>query len=403
MCLGLALFFGLISGEWAQADQTKFWAMDQGNYWDYLEGPYDTWPSRSQITAIDPAFPYPTYLMATSENQMGTWKPMENWWLEILETGVNASELRVWRIMFNDDETGWATLTFNSGIIWAKRPMTVGESWVSAATGTYAEGTETFPINITVNSDVLSYEPANLFFGTGTYYAYKIRHFIQIPGLAEVYITHWVAPYLGIIMNEVVEDGGPEAEYLSFMDIATVFYDALYDHWAYPYIMRIYDEGITQGYGDGRYGPEDSVTREQMAVFILKALNDVPADGYCGSVAPFTDVLPDRWSCKYIKRLAELGITSGYLDGSFGPVDPVTREQMAVFITRALEQVPADGYCGTTSPFTDVPYSWWSCKYVKMLSEMHITSGYGDGRYGPGDPITRAQMAVFLSRAFLDN
>ena len=120
-----------------------------------------------------------------------------------------------------------------------------------------------------------------------------------------------------------------------------MFNDALYDHWAYPYIMQIYDEGITLGYGDGRYGPDDPVTREQMAVFILKALNDVPSDGYCGGTAPFTDVLPGQWSCKYIKKLYELGITTGYQDGRYGPEDSVTREQMAVFITRALGQVPA--------------------------------------------------------------
>jgi hypothetical protein len=165
--------------------------------------------------------------------------------------------------------------------------------------------------------------------------------------------------------------------------------------------MRIYDEGITLGYGDGRYGPDDPVTREQMAVFILKALNEAPADGYCGSTSPFMDVLPDRWSCKYVKRLVELGITTGIGAGLFGPEDVVTREQMAVFMTRALNEVPSDGYCGTEGPFTDVPYNLWSCKYVKRLVELGITAGIGGGLYGPGNPVTRAQMAVFLARAYL--
>jgi hypothetical protein len=292
---------------------------------------------RDQVALDMTAFPFPTYLMATTEYQNGTWVPMENWWYDILDIGLNSSELRAWRIMFNDDEGGWSTLTFNSGIIWAKRPMAVGDSWASSAGGTYSEGPDTFPISITVNSEVLAYEPVDVPFGNGTYNAFKIRHVIQIPRLAQVAQTFWAVPYLGIIKHESVEGDGYDMDYLSAMDIATVFTDALNDHWAYPFIMQIYDEGVTLGYGDGRYGPDD----------------------------------------------------------------PVTREQMAVFITRALEEVPTDGYCGTTSPFTDVPYSWWSCKYVKMLSELHITSGYGDGRYGPGDPITRAQMAVFLSRTFL--
>ena len=116
---------------------------------------------------------------------------------------------------------------------------------------------------------------------------------------------------------------------------------------------------------------------------------------------PFRMCRFDRWSCKYVKRLVELGITSGIGEGLFGPEEAVTREQMAAFITRALDEVPADGYCGTEGPFTDVPYSLWSCKYVKRLVELGITAGIGEGLYGPGNPVTRAQMAVFLARAFL--
>ena len=180
------------------------------------------------------------------------------------------------------------------------------------------------------------------------------------------------------------------------------FTDTPLDYWATPYIEVINQAGYTTGYGGTTdFKPEYEVTREQMAVFILRALNDIPADGYCGSTAPFSDVPADRWSCKYVKRLVELGITSGIGGGLFDPEGVVTREQMAVFITRALDEVPADGYCGTEDPFTDVPYSEWSCKYVKRLVELGVTTGIGEGLYGPGNPVMRAQMAVFLARAFL--
>jgi hypothetical protein len=181
------------------------------------------------------------------------------------------------------------------------------------------------------------------------------------------------------------------------------FGDVPSDYWAHDYIMGIYNAQITAGCSADplEYCPDDSVTREQMAVFITRALNQVPEDGYCGSTPPFSDVAADRWSCKYVKRLVELGITAGVGQGLFGPEDAVTREQMAAFITRALGEVPADGYCGTEDPFTDVPYGGWSCKYVKRLAELGITAGIGEGLYGPGNPVTRAQMAVFLARAFL--
>jgi hypothetical protein len=336
LLLGLTIL--LISSGLAQADQNKFWGMDLGNYWDYVESPYDTWPSRVQVTTLDTAsFPYPTYLLASTEYQNGPWVPMENRWYEIRETGPNASELRVWKIMSYDDvDQAWYTFVFDSGIIWAKRPMTVGDSWTSSASGTYSEGTSTSPIDITVNSAVVAYESVNLPFGNGTYNAYKIVHFIQVPGVGQLIQTLWVAPYLGIIKNEAVDVEMTERDYLSSMDIATVFNDALYGYWAYPYIMRIYDEGITAGIGGGLYGPENNVTREEMAVFLLKARNEIPPDGYCGSTPPFADVLPDRWSCKWIKRLFELEITAGIGGGLFGPGNNITRAEMAVFLTRAF-------------------------------------------------------------------
>lgn len=183
--------------------------------------------------------------------------------------------------------------------------------------------------------------------------------------------------------------------------IQTVFSDLPIGHWADDSIMAIYDAGITTGCSQNplRYCPGDNVTREQMAAFITRALDRVPADGYCGTTNPFSDVAHDRWSCKYIKRLAELGISSGYGDGRFGPNDFVTREQMAVFLTRALDMAPEDGYCRVANPFTDVAYDRWSCKNIKRLAELGITTGYGDGRFGPEAYVTRDQMAVFLTRA----
>ena len=178
------------------------------------------------------------------------------------------------------------------------------------------------------------------------------------------------------------------------------FIDVPPGYWAYDYIMAIYNAGITTGYGDGRYGPEDFVTREQMAAFLVRFVEGEPPGNYCDSGTPFPDVTPS-WSCKYIKRLKELGITTGYGDGRYGPLDLVTREQMAAFIGRAINEVPPDSYCDGSPPFPDISTGHWSCKYIKRLKERGITTGYGDGRYGPLDFVTRAQMAAFLARAFV--
>jgi hypothetical protein len=258
----------------------------------------------------------------------------------------------------------------------------------------------------------------------GTFETLKVELRIQDIGTCSYKTTLWLAKDIGPVKIHRTEANpsscmgcvfvcvkdddrirlNTAAELISFtVDPNAGFADIPFGYWAYDYIMGIYDANVTTGCSQAplMYCPENTVTREQMAVFITRALNQVPADGYCGTTNPFPDVAFDRWSCKNIRKLYELGITTGYQDGRFGPDDPVTREQMAVFITKALAAVPPDGYCGITNPFTDVPFDRWSCEFVKKLAEMEITTGYGDGRFGPEDYVTRAQMAVFLSRAFL--
>jgi sugar lactone lactonase YvrE len=180
------------------------------------------------------------------------------------------------------------------------------------------------------------------------------------------------------------------------------FTDVSPGYWAYGYIMDIYNAGITAGCSQNplMYCPENGVTREEMATFIIRSLESEPPANYCDSGAPFTDVTDAMWSCRFIKRLKELGITGGYPDGSYRPYELVNREQMAVFLVRAVEGGPALNYCDSGDPFIDVTAGMWSCGFIKRLKELGISTGYGDGRYGPNDVVTRAQMAVFLSRAF---
>ena len=188
------------------------------------------------------------------------------------------------------------------------------------------------------------------------------------------------------------------------------FSDVPAGYWAEDYINAIYYAEITTGcaqddpgtpQNERRYCPEDNVSREQMAAFIVRAVEGEPPANYCDSGVPFPDVSPSTWSCKYIKKLYELGITTGYGDGTYGSFDLVPREQMATFIVRAVEGEPPEDYCASGVPFPDVASDMWSCDYIKRLKELNITTGYGDGTYGPYDLVTRAQMAAFLARAFL--
>ena len=197
------------------------------------------------------------------------------------------------------------------------------------------------------------------------------------------------------------DDSSARGDFWQYTPVSP-FGDVSEDYWAYDHIMSILNRGYTTGTGAGTFSPESSVTREQMAAFIVRAVEGEPASDYCSTSVPFPDCTSDSWSCKYIKRLYELGLTTGYgTTGYFMPSYAVTREQMAAFLIRAIEGNPASNYCDSGSPFTDVTAADWSCIYIKRLYELGITTGYGDGTYGPYDLVTRAQMAVFLGRAFL--
>ncbi len=178
------------------------------------------------------------------------------------------------------------------------------------------------------------------------------------------------------------------------------------------YISSIACAGITQGCGNGNYCPAENVSRAQMAAFIVRAKEGEPPSDYCSAGSPFSDVASTDGFCKYIKRLSELQITTGCGNGNYCPDDYVTREQMAAFLIRALYGqsytctggvAGASANCSTTTPyFGDVPSvpSDQFFPYIQKLYELGITTGCGNGEYCPSEYVTRDQMAAFLFRAF---
>jgi len=115
----------------------------------------------------------------------------------------------------------------------------------------------------------------------------------------------------------------------------TVFGDVDAGSFAANFIEQLAADGITAGCGGGNYCPGAVVTRDQMAVFLLRAkfgagYNPMPATGVFG------DVPPGRFAAAWIEALAAEGITSGCGNGNYCPGAPVTRAQMAVFLVRTF-------------------------------------------------------------------
>lgn len=143
------------------------------------------------------------------------------------------------------------------------------------------------------------------------------------------------------------------------------------------------------GYGGGLFGPDDNMTRAQAAQMFYNLLldKDVPV------TVSFTDVAPDAWYATAVNALASLGIVSGYGNGTFGPDDSITRAQFTTIAMRFT-----NGALDGENIFTDVSADDWFYDYVVGAIQYGWISGYSDGRFGPNDTITRAQVTAIVNR-----
>jgi hypothetical protein len=118
---------------------------------------------------------------------------------------------------------------------------------------------------------------------------------------------------------------------------------------------------------------------------------------------PFTDVGTGSTFCKEIKWMKDQGISTGNGDGTYSPAGNVTRGAMAAFMARlALGSAGAAALPACSSqPFTDVATNHPFCKEIQWMQQQGITTGNGDGTYGPQNPVLRQAMSAFIARLAL--
>ncbi len=178
--------------------------------------------------------------------------------------------------------------------------------------------------------------------------------------------------------------------------------------WMEPWVDAFYYAGVTSGCGIGPliYCPENNVTRAEMAVFLLRAIH---GPGYTppNVTGIFADmpVTGKEWMEPWVDEFYNEGLTTGCATSPlrFCPEDSVTRQVMAVFILRAIHggsySPPA-----TSGIFADMPVTGleWMESWVDEFYNEGITTGCGTSPliYCPTNDVTRAEMAVFIDRAF---
>ncbi|WKZ42157.1 MAG: MBG domain-containing protein [Anaerolineales bacterium] len=227
------------------------------------------------------------------------------------------------------------------------------------------------------NSKVIAYAPTLNFSGADSFV---------------VRVTDQLGAFDDITVNVTVSAGG---DFPTFVDVPMA-------NSAWSYIESIYYAGITGGCSTNplAYCPNSSVTRAQMAIFLLRgmygqAYTPPPATG-----TVFADVPLTHSAAAWIEQLAAEGITGGCGGGNYCPSSPVTRAQMAIFLLRAKYGQAYTPPAATGTEFLDVPIGHSAAAWIEQLAAEGITGGCGGGNYCPNNSVTRAQMAIFIQRTF---
>ncbi|HLQ73088.1 MAG TPA: S-layer homology domain-containing protein [Bacillota bacterium] len=164
--------------------------------------------------------------------------------------------------------------------------------------------------------------------------------------------------------------------------------------WASEEIIYLNEEEVVAGLPDGTFGSNDTITRGDAALMLSRA-KKLPTPKRKNSTFP--DVFDYVYYAEAIESSVEAGYLSGYPDGTFGPNDTLTREQMAKIIVEA--------YALTSKGENDFPDSTnsWARSEISSLHANGIAVGNDRGLFVPTESITRAEFSVMLARAMDDS
>lgn len=171
-------------------------------------------------------------------------------------------------------------------------------------------------------------------------------------------------------------------------------FDDTEGHWAQQYVEKLASLNIVNGTGDREFSPEDNVTRAQFAAMVVRALK-LSASEYDNI---FSDVSADDWYAEAVQTAFEHGLINGY-DGKFSPNEQITREQAAKIIVSAYEKAYGEITDLKLCNFTDSKsISDWAKAYIERSVTAGLIVGFEDGNFYPQRNASRAEAAVMIYR-----
>ena len=193
-----------------------------------------------------------------------------------------------------------------------------------------------------------------------------------------------VLAFFSILFFLSLISGQVKAEELTDLDNKQDYYND---------VLSLYNRGVVHGYPDSSYKPWNYVSRGQFAKMITNVLNIKKSSD---SKPYFLDVNPDNEYFVAIQTLKESGIIDGFPDKTFKPHEKLTRGQMSKIVVKAFN-IKIEKQLN--NPFTDIKNHLEYQLYINTLYVNNITKGISTNKFGPLDYVTRGQLASFIIRA----
>jgi uncharacterized repeat protein (TIGR02543 family) len=142
---------------------------------------------------------------------------------------------------------------------------------------------------------------------------------------------------------------------------------------------------------DHKYARADNpITRAEVSMAFYRLLADTNKDAPV--IGKFPDVLSGKWYAQAVNRLTEIGVISGYPDGTFGPEEYITRAELITIIARFERLSP-----GGELPFPDVADTYWARSYVAAVYDKGWIHGYPNGTFAPDADILRSEAVKLIN------
>ncbi|MEN6349390.1 MAG: S-layer homology domain-containing protein, partial [Syntrophomonas sp.] len=247
--------------------------------------------------------------------------------------------------------------------------------------GTVFDGPVTIALKVPLNEGV------NLNNLTPAYYDDEIRQWVPIPGIVDVEKCLVVFKTTHFTSYALIET--PLRKSFSDLDESL--------SWARDAIEILAGQGVVQGTGKG-FEPQRLINRAEFVQLLAKAWQ---WDDEINPAGVFKDVDSSDWFASAAAAAFQKDIIKGYPDGSFGPLNNITRNEMAIILQKLAGEDNEENNSLTFKDQKDIPD--WALKGVKYACRKELIKGYEDETFKGGNPLKRAEAAVIIFRCLNQN